>query len=246
MNAIDAYREAVLDLLHTAADDDRRPTLEAVASAIADTVSAGGLVYLTGTGHAHMMAEEPFYRAGGLAAVHPILLPSLMLHEGAVRSTRLERLAGLARAALEDTQLGTDDVLIVASNSGRNAFPVEAALVGRERGATVVALTSVTHGSRVSSRHPSGRNLRDVADIVLDTGAPYGDAAVPLGERRPSVGAVSTVVGAFLLNAVFARATELLYERGVSPDVFASANLEEGESLSPERLAAWRRRVKSL
>jgi uncharacterized phosphosugar-binding protein len=245
VSAIDAYRDAALNLVRAAADD-RREALEAVASAIADVVSADGLVYLTGSGHAHMMAEEPFYRAGGLAAVHPILVPSLMLHEGAVRSTRLERLPGLAREVLADTALGPGDLLIVASNSGRNAYPVEAALVGRERGATVVALTSVPHGSRVTSRHPSGRALREIADLVLDTGAPYGDAAVPLGDARPTVGPVSTVVGAFLLNAAFARASELLFERGADPDLFASANLETGESLPAERLEAWRRRVKPL
>ncbi|NBC95340.1 MAG: sugar isomerase domain-containing protein [Deinococcus-Thermus bacterium] len=245
MSAIETYRDAVLKLVE-AAVDERRSALEAAASAIADAVAAGGLVYLTGSGHAHMMAEEPFYRAGGLAAVHPILVPSLMLHESAVRSTRLERLPGVAREVLADTSLGTDDLLIVASNSGRNAYPVEAALVGRERGATVVALTSVPHGARVTSRHPSGRTLMEVADLVLDTGAPYGDAAVPLGDARPAVGPVSTVLGAFLLNAAFARATELLFERGADPDVFASANLETGESLSAERLDAWRRRVKPL
>jgi uncharacterized phosphosugar-binding protein len=98
----------------------------------------------------------------------------------------------------------------------------------------------------VTSRHPSGRTLREVADLVLDTGAPYGDAAVPLGATGPTVGPVSTVLGAFLLNAAFARATELLLERGARPDVFASANLEGGESLSPARLSAWRRRVKPL
>ncbi|MDZ7801858.1 MAG: SIS domain-containing protein [Trueperaceae bacterium] len=245
MNALDAYHTAVVERLDGALRE-RRDTLERFADCIADAVEAGGLLYLTGSGHAHMMAEEPFYRAGGLAAVHPVLVPALMLHEGAVRSTRLERLAGLARAALADLPLGERDVFVVASNSGRNAFPVEAAQAAREAGAFVVALTSVEHGRRVASRHPSGEKLSDVADLVVDTGAPYGDAAVPLGPGLPTVAPVSTVLGAFLLNAVTARATQLLFERGARPDVFASANLTDGEAMPAERLAAWRARVKPL
>ena len=245
MNAIDAYYQAIHDLLREALDRER-DRMEQVAELIARSVENGGLVYITGTGHAHMLAEEPFYRAGGLAAVHPVLLPSLMLHEGAVRSSRLERLPGLAREAMHDLELGPGDVLVVASNSGRNAFPVEAALVGRERGTPVVALTSVPHSSRTSSRHPSGEKLMDVADVVLDTGVPYGDATVQLGEGGPAVGPASTMSAAFMLNAVMARATQLLIERGAPADVYASANLEEGESMSPERLAYWRSRIRPL
>lgn len=245
MNALDRYHHEVRRLLDEAIDRERA-RMERVAERFAEVVAGGGLVYLTGTGHAHMLAEEPFYRAGGLAAVHPVLVPALMLHEGASRGSRLERLPGLAREILSDLALGPGDVLVVASNSGRNAFPVEAALVARERGTPVVALTSVAHGSRVGSRHPSGKKLIEVADVVLDTGAPYGDAIVPLGEGRPTVAPVSTVAGAFLLNAVFARATELLFERGADPDVFASANVEGGEPLAPERLAYWRSRVRPL
>ena len=86
----------------------------------------------------------------------------------------------------------------------------------------------------------------DVADAILDTGAPYGDAVVPLGEGRPTVAPVSTVLGAFLLNAMMARCTQLLFERGVEPDVFASANLEDSESLSEDRMSYWRDRVRLL
>ena len=245
MNAADAYADAIRTLLDGAIERERE-RIEQVAELIARSVEGGGLVYVTGTGHAHMLAEEPFYRAGGLAAVHPILLPSLMLHEGAVRSTRLERLPGLAQEAMHDLPMDMDDVLVVASNSGRNAFPVEAALVGRERGTPVVALTSVPHGRQTASRHPSGQKLMDVADIVLDTGVPYGDATVPLGTGRPAVGPASTILGAFLLNAAMARATQLLLERGARADVFASANRDESEALAPDRVAYWRSRIGPL
>ena len=245
MNAIDAYYTAIGSLLAEAVERER-DRMEAAAGLVADCVQRGGLVYVTGTGHAHMLAEEPFYRAGGLAAIHPILVPSLMLHEGAVRSTQLERSPDLARDAMGGLDFGAEDVLIVASHSGRNAFPVEAAMIARERDTPVIALTSVAHGSRTSSRHSSGERLMDVADIVLDTGVPYGDATVPLGEGRPAVAPASTVVGAFLMNAVMARATQLLFERGADPDVFVSANRAEGEPMAADRLAYWRERIRLL
>lgn len=245
MNAIVAYHQAIRRLLDEAIEREKE-RLESVAELVADTIEGGGLVYVTGSGHAHLLAEEPFYRAGGLAAIHPILVPALMLHESATRSSRLERLADLAREMLADVHMGAGDVLIVASNSGRNAFPVEAALYARERHTPVVALTSVPHGSQTASRHPSGQRLLDVADIVLDTGVPYGDATVALGDGRPSVAPASTVIGAFLLDAALARATQLLFDRGAEPDVFVSANSAEGEPMAAERLAYWRRRIAPL
>lgn len=245
MNAIDAYYDAIRGLLEAAIERERE-RLEDVAELVARAIESGGLVYVTGSGHAHLLAEEPFYRAGGLAAIHPILVPALMLHESATRSSRLERITELAQEVMADVPMGAGDVLIVASNSGRNAFPVEAAMSARARHTPVVALTSVPHGSRTASRHPSGKRLLDVADIVLDTGVPYGDATVSLGKTRPAVAPASTVLGAFLLNAALARATELLFDRGAEPDVFVSANSEGGEPMPEARLAYWRQRIPPL
>lgn len=244
MNALDAYQRAVRELLEGHAE--RRDVLERFAEVLADTVAVGGLIYVTGSGHGHMVAEEAFYRAGGLAAVHPLLVPGLMLHEGAVRSSALERLPGIAHEVVADAGIGAQDLLVVASNSGRNAYPIEAARSGRARGATVVALTSLTHVAQVSSRDPSGAKLPDVADLVVDTGVPYGDAAVAVGAEGLRVGPLSTIACVFALNAAIARATERLLARGAAPDVFASANTEGAEPLSPERLAYWRGRVRTL
>ena len=110
---------------------EQRDRLATAQDWVADALAADGLVYVTGSGHSHMIAEEVFYRAGGAAAVQAILDPALMLHQGAHRSTVLERLEGYAETVLEDYPIGPRDVLFVASNSGRNAFPIEAALFAR-------------------------------------------------------------------------------------------------------------------
>lgn len=231
---LDAIAEQQLNAIHTA------------AAWLADTVSQGGLLFITGSGHSHMIAEEVFYRAGGLIAVNPILDPALMLHEAAVRSSTLERLEGLAEIHLQDAGLSNEDILVVVSNSGRNAYPIEAALTGRRMGCKVIALTSLQHSQQVPSRHSSGKRLFELADLVLDTCVGYGDAAIELPQLGVKVGPLSTVAGAAIINAVMAQATQMMAERGHKPEVFVSANLaEEGQAPSID-WAYWRQRIRRL
>ena len=123
-----------------------------------------------------MLAEEPFYRAGGLACVYPILETDLMLHEGASKSSGYERLEGLGNLVVSNANLGKGDVLFVASNSGRNCAVIDAAVEAKKRGAITVAITSINHTTQVASRHSSGLNLYQVCDHVLDNGGELGDA----------------------------------------------------------------------
>jgi uncharacterized phosphosugar-binding protein len=231
---LDAIAEQQLGAIHTA------------AAWVANTVSQGGLLFITGSGHSHMIAEEVFYRAGGLIAVNPILASALMLHEAAARSSALERLEGLAEIHIQDAGLSKADILVIASNSGRNAFPVEAALVGKRTGCKVIALTSLQHSKHVSSRHSSGKRLFEIADLVLDTCVGYGDAAIEVPQLGVKVGPLSTVAGAALINAVIAQATWLMVERGQTPEVFASANLREDQQAPAIDLAYWRQRIRKL
>lgn len=211
MTSAAAYLERALDIARTAATT-QLPSVRAAADAIADSLVAGGRLWAFGTGHSHMMAEELWGRAGGLEGVRPILEPALMLHEGLLKSSLLERQAGLAEALLQVHDVSAGDVLVVASNSGRNAVPVELATLARARGATVVALTSVAHSRSVSSRVPGGARLFEVADVVLDTCGVPGDAVLPHSPHP--VGPTSTVVGALLLQALVAEVVGILEERG--------------------------------
>ena len=121
------------------------PSIVDAADVITAALHAGRSLHAFGTGHSHMLAEELYYRAGGLVAVRPILFDGLMLHTGARRSTDLERLPGLAAVLLDDHGMAPGDVLIVASNSGGNAVSTELASLARERGATVIAVSSLAH-----------------------------------------------------------------------------------------------------
>jgi uncharacterized phosphosugar-binding protein len=216
------------------------------AALVAGTVEAGGLIHVFGTGHSHLLAEELFYRAGGLAQVNPILVDPLMLHSGAARSTRLERVPGLAAALLADEPVGPDDLMVVASNSGGNATGVEMVLAARELGLPTIALTSVAHATAAAARAGAGPRLHELADVVLDNHGRPGDAAVVPAGSEVAVSPTSTVVGAAILNAVVAEAVELLLARGVVPDVFASSNLAGGDETNRALLAAYGPRVRSL
>lgn len=243
MNAIDAYADEATAALRRIYESQRQE-LETAASWLSETLELGGLLYVTGSGHSHMLAEEVFYRAGGIAAVYPLLEPSLMLHAGALKSSRFERLQGVAASLLADTDIGPADLLMIASNSGRNAFPIEAALEAKKRGCHTIAITSCAHSRQVTSRHSSGKHLFEVTDLVIDNTVAYGDASLSVTGLSQKIGPLSSLAGIYILNAVVARAVELQVARGNPPDIFVSANLEDEEP--PFDWPTWRRRVKGL
>jgi uncharacterized phosphosugar-binding protein len=197
----------------------QRAGIETAGSLVATALDGGRTLWVFGTGHSHLLAEELYERAGGLADVRAVLEPSLMLHEGASKSSALERLPGLAKVLLGQYPVEPGDVVIVASNSGRNAVPVEFAAGSRARGAKVVAITSLAHSASVPSRAPSGRRLCDVADVVIDNCGVPGDAAL---SGDPPYGATSTVTGALIVQAIACEAVS----RMAAPRILRSFNVD--------------------
>ncbi len=233
------------DRLLRVAADSQRAAITRAAGLVADALAAGGLLHTFGTGHSHLLAEEVFYRAGGLAAVNPILVDPLMLHAGAVRSTALERLAGVGEVLLDAEPIRGGDVLLVVSNSGGNAVAVEMAQAAGRRGLATIALTSVRHATDAAARAGAGTaRLHEVVDVVLDNGGRPGDACVEVADLV--VAPTSTVVGAALLQAVVAETVELLVDRGVTPEVFRSSNLAGGDAHNAELARRYAGRVRSL
>ena len=192
------------------------------ADAVVETAGKDGLVYIFGTGHSHMLAEEAHYRAGGLALTVPILATATMLHEGALASTAFERMSGVVQPIFDRYPIGDKDVLVVISNSGVNAAPLEAARIGKERGARVIAITSQDYSREAAKGRP---RLADIADIVLDNGAPSGDAIVSVPGSVLKVGPVSTSIGAALINAVLSEAAARLQQSGGAAPIYLSANM---------------------
>ncbi len=239
------YRDQVLRILD-AVLDAQADTLDAVRDAVATALAADHLVYVAGSGHSHLLAEEVFYRAGGIAAAQAILDPDLMLHLGAHRSTLMERETGRAEKVLAGYPVGPGDVVFIASNSGRNAYPIEMALAAKARGATTIALTSLQHASATTSRHQSGKLLYQLTDFVIDNGGEYGDASLPIGGRDVRMGPTSTISGVFILNAILAEAVDQLASTGFAVDVYQSANMQGAEAASEAIIARWQSRIRGL
>lgn len=206
----------------TALKTDAASAIEASVNAIVHAARRDRLVYVFGTGHSHMLAEEVHYRAGGLAFAVPILAAPLMLHEGALASSQLERTEGLVAPILDRYHITSEDVLMVISNSGVNAAPLEAARIGRDIGCTVIAITSLAYSTAAAN----GREkLADLADIVLDNGIPPGDAIVDLPATSIRSGPATTVLGAAIINAIFTQTAHRLTENEQGPPVYISSNM---------------------
>ncbi len=213
---------------------------------VAKALMSNGFVYAFGTGHSHMMAEELFYRAGGLARIYPILEDALMLHNGAIKSTEMERLDGYAELILDRYECTEKDCIIIVSNSGRNAVNIDMVKAAHKRGMKVIGLTNLTHSKAQESRHVSGSKLYQIGDVVLDNQGCLGDASVYIPEIDRNIAATSTSLGAMLLHAVAISAVELMIEKGHIPEVFSSANLDEGDEINDKILAKYRPFVKPL
>ncbi len=241
-----SYLETVIRLLQELSES-QAPAIEQAAQVIASAIQDGHLVYAFGATHAGILAQELFYRAGGLVPVNPILPPGLTTDvRPATLTSQLERLPGFGRRILEASAVEAGDVMVVHSVSGRNAAAVEVAQGAQERGAFVIAVTSLAYSKAVQPRQPGMLRLFEVADLVLDDGAPVGDALVDLPGLLQKVGPCSTVTGAALLNAVVARAAGLLLERTGDTPVFMSANLDGGEEHNQKWLEHYKGRLTYL
>lgn len=214
------------------------------AKLIEDSIMRDRLVYVFGAGHSHLLAYECFNRAGGLVTMQAILDTGLDFGSGMRRQGGFERLPGYAKIVIQDYDIRPGDVMIVISNSGRNPAPVEMALEGKKRGATIIALTSLPHSTNVSSSDPSGKRLFEVANIVLDTGCVAGDALVKLEGLPPRVGPGSTVMGALILNAIVVQVAKNLLDRAEIPPVALSGNLVGGREYNEKVLGKIREKFK--
>ena len=237
------YYDSIKDILDTvyASEKDK---IERAGRCVADTIMGDGLVHGFGCGHSHMLMEELFYRAGGLAAVDPLFEESAMLHGGAVKSSHVERMSGYAQFVIDRYAVKPGDTFLIASSSGINCFPIEMGEEAKKRGATVIGITS-DHYRDAPSRDKQGRHLRDVCDFYINNHVPHGDAVVGVGEDVKA-GPVSSISGFFIANSIILAACEELSRRGFTPPVFKSGNVAGGDSYNSQILGRYMSRIKHL
>jgi len=215
------YLQRCAELL--AAVRQQLPLIQQAADLFARTILAGRMVHVFGSGHSRIMVEEMWPRYGSFPGFHPIVELSLTFHtqvvgaNGQRQAMFLENVSGLAARIVRNFALSKDDSALVISSSGCNIVPIEMADLFRQRGIPVVAIVSRRHSDASASNDPRGRKLGDLADIVLDTGAPPGDAMVKIDGLDTPVSPGSTVGGCMLINAIKAEVAQRLTAAGRPP-----------------------------
>jgi len=247
---VDKLFESIYKILDKIKQTQRNNILKA-ADLITESLMKGGLLHTFGTGHSEMVAEEVWSRAGGLAVVNLMTGRDLSTMSGI--SSFVERIPQYADALLASYDIRPKDAIIIISNSGINALPVEMALRTKQMGLKVIAITNLAHSksskARSSGRHPSGKRLFEVADIVLDNCGVPGDAVLEI-EGLPVKGqraiGTSTIAGTFIINAVVAQVIQNLIDKGVTPPVLISGNVEvtdEGRKRMLDAMMNWKDRT---
>ena len=202
--------------------------MEKAISEVFRTIKEDKIIHTFGSGHSHMVGLELFIRAGGLGNVNAMLDQDVLTSNGALRSSKLEKLEGLADILWEEYRIEKGDIIIIISNSGRNALPVEMALRAKKEGIKIIAITSLTQTKEFASRHSSGKKLFEIADIILDNKVISGDGIMKVGNDR--IGAMSSINGMFIINTVVTEAMIRAEKSGIELPVYSSQNRDSFEN----------------
>ena len=200
-------------------ENDERERLDAVSRLVADTIKVGGLIFTFGCGHSHLPGLDAFYRAGGLANVSPMLDTDLMLHNGAAKSSRMEKMTGIASEVFRRYTPSEKDMIFIFSASGKNQVPIEMAQMAKTSGVKSVGVSAWSYIEK-------GGKLHENVDIAIDCKVPYGDACMDVGEVK--MGGLSTYAACFILNTCLIGGAKLALKDGVKAPVYISGNVEGG------------------
>lgn len=212
------YLKAITENLEKI-ENEEAEQLQKAAQEVARVIKDDGLIFVFGCGHSHLPGLDAFYRAGGLANVSPMLDTDLMLHNGAAKSSRMEKMSGIAPEIFRRYKPSSKDMLFIFSASGKNKVPVEMADAAREAGVRCVGISS-------SSYYERGGELHKHVDIAIDCKVPYGDACMNVGEAK--MGGLSTYSACFILNSCLINGSKLAINDAATPPVFLSGNIEGG------------------
>ncbi|WP_328527180.1 SIS domain-containing protein [Nocardioides sp. NBC_00368] len=214
------------------------------------SIRNGGVLQAFGTGHSQAFAMEIAGRAGGLIPTHAIALRDTVLKgdrpASDLKGGLLERDTNIANELWELHEFHPEDVFLIASNSGVNGSIVGIALRAKEEGHKVIAVTSLEHTNAVTPKHPSGKRLAEIADVVIDNLAPFGDATVPVGDGGVLAGAVSSITAAYIAQLLTLGTAARIQEAGETPPLYLSANIPGGDEHNDALKARYGERIGSM
>jgi len=235
------YLGIITDILNEIAKTQADKLSEG-AELVADTIKNDGIIYIFGCGHSHLIGLDCFYRAGGLVNVSAMLDTDLMLHNGAAKSSRMEKMPGIAAAIFERYCITDKDLLIIVSTSGKNAVPVEMGKVATAHGIKNIAVVS----SAYFNDKQTDAMLYKCADMYIDNCVPHGDAVIDISGAETKMGSVSTAASSFILQTIIMEGAEIAGKSGVKPPVYMSGNVEGGAEFNKELIKSYFPRIKHL
>lgn len=246
----DEYFNSVTDLMRRIQTEERE-ALEAAGKLIAAQIAKDKLVHVFGPGgHSNLATQEVFFRAGGLMHMNAILDEGTLLSNGALRSMAIERTPGYGRIVIENQNLGEGDLLLLVNAYGINAALIDAAITARDRGVSLIGVSSRSHAEQTApdhpARHPTKQNLHDLVDVAIDTKVPIGDAIVSIPSVTENTAAVSTFANAIALNSLVIRTVVHLRDMGEEPPIWRSGNAPGGDEANGKFLDRFRDRVRTL
>lgn len=234
--------------------ETQQGNIAAAARLVVESLVAGGVIQVFGTGHSRSFAMEIAGRAGGLVPANKLSLSDLVFYGDVAPADmldpELERDETLAARLLAVHDIRPADVFVVCSNSGGNGSTVELARLVTQHGHRLIAITSMDHTTRITSRHPSGLRLFELADVVIDNGGVFGDAALPLppspdGSDRGAITATSSLTGALIAQLLVTEVCGLLLQAGREVPILISANIPGGDEHNRRLRASYAGRVRS-
>lgn len=243
------YLAAIQDRL-AAIEATQGGAIDRATDALVAATLADQLIYVYGAGgHSYIGSEEFFSRAGGLANISPLFEPSLALSGGGRKSTMLERVPGIGDKIVAAHELH-EDVLIITSAYGINSATIDAALEARDRGCTLIGISSFEFAEATPSdfpaRHPSGHNLHDIVDVAIDNHVPHGEAILTLNGFDQKVGGTCSILQCFTINWIVARTAEKLIELDTDPPIWRSYNIAGGNEHNRQYIKRFNHRIKAL
>ena len=235
------YCEKIIAILNRI-KDTQAEAIHKAADMVANTIEHDGIIYIFGCGHSHLIGLDCFYRAGGLANVSAMLDTDLMLHNGAAKSSKMEKMSGIAESIFERYGITQKDVLIVVSTSGKNAVPCEMAMVASKNGIPNIAVVS---GEYFEDKTDTPM-LFECADMYIDNCVPHGDAVMDITGTDVKMGSVSTAASSFILQSVLLEAAETAAQNGAKLPIYKSGNVDGGAEYNRSLIKEYLPRIKHL